>query len=80
VPPPEPTLGNVSAFDDRRGLGTVTDADGREWPFHCTAIADGSRTIVVGTAVVFRPAAGHLGQMEAAHVQPVGRGSGLGSG
>lgn len=80
MPSPEPTFGDVSAFDDDRGLGTVTDADGREWPFHCTAIADGSRTIDVGTAVVFRPAAGHLGQMEAAHVQPAGSGSGSGSG
>ena len=27
------------------GYGTVADADGAEWFFHCTAIADGTRTI-----------------------------------
>ena len=32
--------GTVTAFDERRGLGTVT-ADGREYPFHTTQIADG---------------------------------------
>jgi cold shock CspA family protein len=74
-----PTFGTVSAFDDHRGLGTVTDDRGREWPFHCTAIADGSRTIEVGTAVVFRPAPGHLGRMEAVEVQQVGS-SGTGRG
>lgn len=66
-------FGTVSAFDGRRGLGVVTDAERREWPFHCTAIADGSRTIQVGTEVVFRPTPGHLGRMEAAEVQPLPR-------
>lgn len=64
-------LGTVTAFDVGRGLGTVTDRAGGEWSFHCTAIADGSRTIEVGTAVVFRPVPGHLGRMEAADVQPL---------
>jgi cold shock CspA family protein len=64
-------LGTVTAFDVGRGLGTVADGAGGEWPFHCTAIADGSRTIEVGTAVVFRPVPGHLGRMEAADVQPL---------
>jgi cold shock CspA family protein len=67
-----PISGTVSAFDNHRGLGTITDRRGREWPFHCTAIADGSRTIEVGTAVVFCPVAGPLGQMEAAGVQSLG--------
>lgn len=66
-------LGTVTAFDVGRGLGTVTDDAGGEWPFHCTAIADGSRTVEVGTAVVFRPVPGHLGRMEAADVQPLAR-------
>lgn len=64
-------LGRISAFDEPRGLGTVTDRDGAEYPFHCTAIAGGSRTIEVGTEVAFRVVPGHLGRMEATEVAPV---------
>lgn len=46
-------IGTVTAFDEAAGLGSVTDADGRELPFHCIEIADGSRSIAVGTAVRF---------------------------
>jgi cold shock CspA family protein len=66
-------LGRVSAFDEPRGLGSVTDRAGAEYPFHCTAIADGSRTIEVGTEVAFRVAPGHLGRMEAACIAPLPR-------
>lgn len=45
--------GSVSSFDAHRGLGTVVDREGQEWPFHCVSIADGSRHIEVGTAVEF---------------------------
>ena len=37
--------GSVATFDDARGLGTVHADDGVVLDFHCTAIADGSRTI-----------------------------------
>lgn len=47
--------GVVTAFDEAKGLGTVTDADGREYTFHCIEIADGTRTIEVGQAVRFHP-------------------------
>lgn len=57
--------GTVTTFDDFRGLGTVADDSGTELPFHCTAIADGSRTIAVGTAVRFDVVAGRLGRWEA---------------
>jgi len=60
--------GTVTEFDDVKGLGTVTGDDGREWFFHCTQIADGSRTIEVGTAVTFEVVPGHLGQWEAARL------------
>jgi cold shock CspA family protein len=60
-----PRRGVVTAFDDDRGLGTVTGEDGRAWPFHCTAILDGSRFVEVGTAVLFDVAPGHLGRVEA---------------
>jgi cold shock CspA family protein len=65
-------LGTVTAFDVGRGLGTVADGSGRAWPFHCTAIADGSRRIEVGTPVAFVVAAGHLGRDEARELTPAG--------
>jgi cold shock CspA family protein len=60
----------VSAFDEQRGLGEITADDGTVYPFHCTVIADGTRTIAVGTAVEFTVVAGHLGRWEAAEVAP----------
>ena len=49
--------GVVSAFGEREGLGEITDASGRIWPFHCVEILDGSRTIAVGATVAFEPLA-----------------------
>jgi hypothetical protein len=43
----------------------VRAEDGSQHWFHCTAIADGTRTIDVGAPVIFRLAAGHLGRWEA---------------
>jgi cold shock CspA family protein len=66
-------IGRVVEFDEHRGLGTV-EADagsvperqsGRRYPFHCTAIADGTRTIPVDTPVEFEIVAGPLGGYEA---------------
>lgn len=62
--------GVVAAFDDAVGWGMVRTDDGAEYGFHCTAIADGSRTIPVGTAVTFDLVAGHRGRWEAAGVSP----------
>jgi cold shock CspA family protein len=62
--------GTVTSFDAERGLGEVTDADGEVLPFHCTAIADGSRTIDEGLAVRFLVRPGPLGRWEASHLQP----------
>lgn len=56
--------GTVVAFDVRRGLGTVRDDDGVEHAFHCTAIADGSRTIEAGTRVRYTLVP-RIGQYEA---------------
>ena len=63
--------GTVTEFDETRGLGTVAGADGDAHPFHCTQIADGTRTIAVGTAVryVLRP--WHLGRWEAVALESV---------
>ena len=60
--------GTVVAFDEHRGYGMVRAGDGRELFFHCTAIADGSRKIRVGTEVVFAVVPGHRGTWEAGDV------------
>jgi cold shock CspA family protein len=57
--------GQVSSFDEDRGLGEITGDDGRTYPFHCTGIADGSRTIDEGAQVRFDVIAGRLGRWEA---------------
>ncbi len=61
--------GTVAEFDEARGLGVLEADDGHRYPFHCTAIADGSRRIDEGTRVFFSRAAGHLGRIEARSVQ-----------
>ncbi len=63
----------MTAFDEAVGLGTVRSGDGRQLGFHCTQIADGSRTIEPGTAVVFEVIAGHHGRWEAGHLRPGAR-------
>ncbi len=57
--------GAVTAFDEARGLGEVTEEDGDVLGFHCTAIADGSRTVDVGAEVAYEVAPGLLGRFEA---------------
>lgn len=46
--------------------------DGRELFFHCTQIADGSRTIAVGAPVTFEVRPWHRGQYQAVAVAVVG--------
>jgi cold shock CspA family protein len=65
--------GVVVAFDDAAGFGAVRLDDGRELFFHCTAIADGTRTIDVGAAVSAFVVPGHLGRYEAADIRPFSR-------
>jgi cold shock CspA family protein len=60
--------GTVDRFDPASGLGEITGADGETYPFHATVIADGTRTIGVGSAVEFSVIAGHLGRWEASAV------------
>jgi CspA family cold shock protein len=56
--------GTVIEFDIERGLGRIDADEGRSFPFHCTQIADGTRTIAVGAAVDFDVLA-KLGRYEA---------------
>lgn len=60
----------VVAFDDFAGWGTLREPDGTERFFHCTRIADGTRTVAVGTDVTFvlRPVG--LGTWEAVDLRP----------
>jgi cold shock CspA family protein len=71
MPAADAATGVVEVFDDPRGLGEVRSDDGAVHPFHCTAIADGSRTIEVGTPVRYRIVAGRLGRWEAADITPL---------
>ncbi|CAN5729797.1 hypothetical protein BH20ACT1_BH20ACT1_12170 [soil metagenome] len=57
--------GVVVDFDERRGWGAVRDDAGEELFFHCTAIADASRTITEGTRVDYEVVPGHRGRWEA---------------
>jgi hypothetical protein len=62
--------GRVAAFDEHVGRGEVEARGGLRFPFHCTAIADGSRTIAPDTSVHFRLVIGPLGALEATGVSP----------
>ena len=64
--------GVVASFDDPRGIGVIRRDDGTEYPFHCTAIVDGTRTIDVGAAVTFSVASGRMGKWEAISIVRVG--------
>ena len=49
----------------------MLDADGTAYPFHCTALVDGTRTIEVGAMVTFGVRPGGLGRWEATAVERV---------
>ena len=63
-------FGTVTEFDEPLGLGVLSGDGGAEHPFHCTAIADGSRSIAVGTEVSFRLAPARGGRHEAVDLRP----------
>ena len=61
--------GRVATFDDHVGRGEIEARGGMHFPFHCTAIADGTRTIAPDTPVKFRLVPGPLGALEAIAVK-----------
>jgi hypothetical protein len=61
--------GRVAAFDEHVGRGEIEARGGMRFPFHCTSIADGSRTIAADTAVKFRLVPGPLGALEAVAIK-----------
>lgn len=66
--------GLVARFDDDAGLGVVDVEGVGELPFHCTAIADGTRTIAPGSPVVCQLGPAHHGAVEAVTVVALGSG------
>lgn len=60
--------GTVVAFDADRGTGVVEGPDGSRYPFHCTRITDGSRSVTPGARVTFCVGPGLLGRWEATQV------------
>jgi cold shock CspA family protein len=62
--------GSVVAFDEPRGLGTI-DADGTVYPFHCTALLDGTRAVEVGARVAFEVRPAGMGRWEATRIAKV---------
>jgi cold shock CspA family protein len=69
--PAAPRIGEVVEFDEARGLGVVRADDGPSYPFHCAALADGTRQVELGTRVVFSVAPGHGGHYEARAVTTI---------
>jgi hypothetical protein len=57
--------GKVATFDEFVGRGEIEAGGGMRFPFHCTAIVDGTRTVAPDTAVRFRLVPGPLGALEA---------------
>lgn len=61
--------GSVVSFG-QDGWGIVRGADGAEYPFHSTAIADGTRRIAPETDVTFDLCPGRQGRWEATAIHP----------
>jgi cold shock CspA family protein len=59
--------GFVKTFDEPRGLGTIESGDA-DYPFHCTALLDGTRTVEVGTTVTFEVRPAGMGRWEATQI------------
>ncbi len=62
--------GTVSAFDQAKGLGTVTTDAGQEYSFHAIEIDDRTRTIDIGQPVRFQPLP-KFGRYQASRIRKV---------
>jgi cold shock protein len=63
--------GRVAEYDDHKGYGYLDVEGGGRLFFHCTAIADGSRTIPEGVDVEYEAVTDPRGKPEAAAVRPL---------
>jgi cold shock CspA family protein len=64
--------GQVTSFDERRGVGEIVSEDGTTFAFHSTAIVGGGRRIAVEAPVEFDVEAGLPGRWEAVRIERVG--------
>lgn len=55
--------GTVTDFDVEVGWGVVTSGRA-DYPFHSTALVDGTRLIDIGTTVAFEVVPGRMGRWE----------------
>ena len=63
--------GVVVNFDEAKGYGSVEDSStGAHYFFHCTQIADGTRSIPSGVDVEFDIEPGRQGRWEATGLRP----------
>jgi hypothetical protein len=62
--------GVVTEWDEPRGIGVITGDDGTPYPFHCTQLADGTRSTKVDTKVRFQARPWHQGRIEAIAIWP----------
>jgi len=60
--------GTVAEWDEAAGYGQIAAVDGERYFLHCTAIADGTRSIDPDARVAFRVVAGPMGRWEAAEL------------
>jgi cold shock CspA family protein len=63
--------GAVTAFDEPRGLGLIEADDGRTYPFHCTALIDGTRAVDPGSPVTFEIRPAGMGRWEATRIDKI---------
>jgi cold shock CspA family protein len=49
----------------------VIEADGTTYAFHCTQIADGTRSVRIGADVEFDVVPGRRGDWEAVHIEKI---------
>jgi cold shock CspA family protein len=61
--------GRVRSFDERGGIGEIEADNGRTFPFHATAIANGTRKISEGAPVEFDVEPGLPGRWEATRIE-----------
>lgn len=67
-PPVGPQFGVIEEFDSHACLGSVIDGGDHVWPFHCTALVDGTREVEPGTQVAFVVERRPGGRLEAARI------------
>jgi cold shock CspA family protein len=60
--------GRIATFDDHVGRGEIEARGGMRFPFHCTSLADGTRTIALDTEVKVRLVQGPVGALEATKI------------